>query len=106
MNNKMLCVLVVIIGFHIFMLFNWLPALFANIDRGYYDAFSFIAVLCDNNPDESVLHYLNANNYHGVLFFIFMSPGVLASWVAFLALYVAIVLEAPLTLFSPSKEGE
>jgi len=101
---RMLCVLVVVIGFNVFMLYNWLSALFENIERGYYDAFSFIAVLCGNNPDESALHYLNANNYDGVLFFIFMSPGVLVSWLAFFAIYKVILLDAPLSLFSRPRE--
>lgn len=101
---KMLCVLVVVIGFNIFMIFNWLPALFENIERGYYDAFTFIAVLCGNNPDASVFHYLNANNHDAVFFFIFMSPGILVSWLAFFAIYKSILLDAPLSLFSSSRE--
>lgn len=100
---RVLCLLVVVIGLNVFMLFNWLPTLFANIERGYYDAFSFIATLCNNNPDESVLHYLNTNNHDGLLYFIFMSPGVLVSWLAFFAIYKTILLDAPLSLFSPSR---
>lgn len=101
---RMLCVLAVVIGLNVSMLSNWIPALFANIERGYYDAFSFIAVLCNNNPDETALHYLNANNYHGVLFFIFMSPRVLVSWLAFLAFYKAIFLDAPLSFFTSREK--
>lgn len=96
---RMLCVLAVVIGLNICIFFNWIPALLTNIERGYYDAFSFIAVLCDNNPDETALHYLNANNYHGALFIIFMSPGILVSWLAFFAFYKAIFLDAPLSFF-------
>lgn len=101
---RIFCVLVVVIGLNVFMFFNWLPALFENIERGYYDAFSFIAVLFGKNPDASVLHYLNANNHDGVFFFIFMSPGIFVSWLAFFAIYKAILLDAPLSLFSSSRE--
>ncbi|EBU6743895.1 TPA: hypothetical protein G8Z49_004536 [Salmonella enterica] len=102
---RIFCVLVVFIGLNVFMFFNWLPALFENIERGYYDAFSFIAVLCGNNPDDSVLHYLNYSYYNGVLFFIFMTPGILVSWLAFLTIYKLIVLDAPLSVFGLSRKA-
>ena len=81
------------------------PVIFSNMDNGYYDAFSLISVLCGNNPDDSVLHYLNYSDYNGVLFFIFMTPGILVSWLALLTLYKLILWDAPLSVFGFSTKA-
>lgn len=97
---RMLCAFSVVIAFNIMMLLKWIaPVATANMERGYYDAFSLIFALCGNNPDESTLNYLNANNYDAVMFVIFMIPGVLVSWLAFFALYKCILWDAPFSVF-------
>ncbi|EJW2637216.1 hypothetical protein OBQ87_004508, partial [Salmonella enterica subsp. enterica serovar Braenderup] len=102
---RIILALVFISAINIVILFKWLaPVLSSNIERGYYDAFSLISVLCGNNPDESAIHYLNSNNYDGVLFFMFMTPGVLVSWFAFFAIYKTIFWDAPLSFFYQKKE--
>lgn len=97
---------VIISALNIIMLIKWIvPVIFSNMDNGYYDAFSLISVLCGNNPDDSVLHYLNYSDYNGVLFFIFMTPGILVSWLAFLTLYKLILWDAPLSVFGFSTKA-
>lgn len=97
---RILCAFSVVIALNIIMLLKWIaPVATANMERGYYDAFSLIFVLCGNNPDESALNYLNANNYDAVMFTIFMIPGILVSWFAFFALYKCILWDAPFSGF-------
>lgn len=97
---------VIISALNIIMLIKWIvPVIFSNMDNGYYDAFSLISVLCGNNPDDSVLHYLNYSDYNGVLFFIFMTPGILVSWLTLLTLYKLILWDAPLSVFGFSTKA-
>ncbi|HFH0499405.1 TPA: hypothetical protein ACGHOZ_003860 [Salmonella enterica subsp. enterica serovar Onderstepoort] len=82
---------------NIVILITWvIPVLNTNLNRGYYDAFSFISVLCGNNPDNSVIQLLNINNYNGVLFVMLMSPGIITSWIAFFTVYKFVLLDVPL----------
>lgn len=90
------------------ILIKWVvPVLNANLDRGYYDAFSLISVLCGNNPDDSVIRLLNINNYDGVLFLIFMSPGIIVSWMAFYTVFKLVLFDVPFSIcFKVRKEKE
>lgn len=81
---------------------KWLaPVLFKNIDNGYYDSFSFISMLCGNNPDSTGLHFLNASQYDTFLS-LFLWPGIVVSWMAFFALYKLVFWMIPLYAFGCS----
>lgn len=81
---------------------KWLaPVLFKNIDNGYYDSFSFISMLCGNNPDNTLLHFLNVSQYDAFLS-IFLWPGIVVSWLAFFAIYKLTFWMAPLYAFGYS----
>ncbi|EDV1001568.1 hypothetical protein QF03_004446 [Salmonella enterica subsp. enterica] len=81
---------------------KWLvPVLFKNIDNGYYDSFSFISMLCGNNPDNTILHFLNVSQYDTFLS-IFLWPGIVVSWLAFFAIYKLTFWMVPLYAFGYS----
>ncbi|EKZ8998624.1 hypothetical protein RE762_004496 [Salmonella enterica] len=93
---------------NILILIKWVvPVLNENLGRGYYDAFSLISVLCGNNPDDSVIRILNINNYDSVFFVIFMSPGIIVSWMAFFTVFKLVLFDAPFSMcFNVRREKE
>ncbi|HGG5823031.1 TPA: hypothetical protein ACJG25_004123 [Salmonella enterica subsp. enterica serovar Saintpaul] len=97
----------VLYAINIVMLIKWVaPALNANLDRGYYDAFSLIFTLCGNNPDDSFVRTLNINDYDSALFMVSMLPGVIISWMAFFTIYKMILLDAPFFLYFKNWKGK
>lgn len=75
----------------------FLPKLLVNFNNGYIDGVSAILSVFDVNLDK----YFSALSYHGkdgFLYFSFMLFGIIVSWMAFIKLYISILIELPYQL--------